>query len=126
MFVSADSQATWDALLRCQTVVRTALRLVVRAAVLLRRNPVLSLVLQLGSPRLEVILSVIKNLSRLVAFLVSRTTITWCDGRVVQQRQKTATMLGQHDLLLGTLNDRRKLELISLFELLACLGLHDG
>lgn len=47
--------------------------------------------------------------------------ITWNDGRIVEELQETASMLGEEDLLLGALDDSSKLGSVCLLEFLASL-----
>lgn len=77
--------------------------------------------LGLWLPVLQVVFGVVENLSALGAILVHYAGVTWHDGRVVEQVKQATTVLGQDDLLLGTLDGGGELGGIRLFQLLASL-----
>lgn len=75
----------------------------------------------LGLPVSKVVLTVVEDLAGLRAVLEDSTGITWDDGRVVEEFQETTSVLGEEDLLLGTLNDSGKLCSVCLLEFLTSL-----
>lgn len=76
-------------------------------------------VLQVGRPVLQLELSLIENVSRLLGTSVSRVRITRHDWRVIQQHQQSPSLTRQQNLLLRTLNRRRHVHIIRLLELLS-------
>ena len=72
-------------------------------------------------PLPEVIFTIIEDLAGLSSMLVNWASISWDNRRVIQEFQETATMLGEDDLLLCTLNSCSKFGCICLLELLTSL-----
>lgn len=78
-------------------------------------------VVSLGLPVAEVVLGVVQNLAGLGSVVVDGLGVTGDNRSVVKKLQQAATVLGQDNLLLGTLNSGGELGLVGFLELLASL-----
>ncbi len=78
-------------------------------------------VVSLRLPVAEVVLGVVQNLAGLGSVVVDGLGVTGDNRSVVKKLQQAATVLGQDNLLLGTLNSGGELGLVGFLELLASL-----
>lgn len=77
--------------------------------------------LEIRLPVPEFIFGVIEHLASGIGALENGMYVSWHDRRVVKEVQHTASLLGQNDLLLGSLDRGRKVDVIGFLELLASL-----
>lgn len=80
-----------------------------------------TLVIQLRLPVLEVIFSIVQDLSSLCAVVVRALLLAGHNGAVVEELEETATVTGQDDLLLGTLDCGKEFGVVGLLELFTSL-----
>lgn len=78
--------------------------------------------LQVWLPVAEVGLCVPENGARVLDVLKGRVSVAGDDGGVVEEHEHAAGLLGQHNLLLGALNIRGKVQVVRLLELLTGLS----
>lgn len=74
--------------------------------------------LKVRDPSPEVILGDVQNLSCSLGVRVSRVRISGHNGRVINEVEQLSCILGQKDLLLGTLDDGGSVSIVGLLELL--------
>lgn len=77
-----------------------------------------------GLPIANVVLGVAQDLTRLCTVLVGDTRVSGHDWGVVEELQEAAAMLGQDDLLLGSLNCGSELAGVRCLEFLTSLFTH--